>query len=47
MATRLVRGRATGQATKSQFSRASKATKANYAQLTKAAGISGGRSSGS
>ena len=43
MATRLVRGRAT----KAQYAKASKATKATYAQLTKAAGVSGGRSSGS
>ena len=44
MATRLVRGRATGQATKSQFGRASKATKRDYAQLNKAAGVSKGSS---
>jgi len=42
MATRLVRGRAT----KAQYARASKATKSTYAMLTKAAGVSGGRSSG-
>lgn len=47
MATRLVRGRASGKPTRAQYSRASAATKATYAQLTKAAGLSGGRSSGS
>ena len=47
MATRLVRGRASGKPIAAQYARASKATKASYAQMTKAAGISGGRSSGS
>ncbi len=47
MATRLTRGRASGKPSKAQYSRASAATKSTYAQLTKAAGVSGGRSSGS
>jgi len=43
MATRLVRGRAT----RAQYNRASRATRATYAMITRAAGVSGGRSSGS
>lgn len=47
MATRLRRGRASGKPTRAQYNRMSKVEKASYAQLTKAAGVSGGRSSGS
>ena len=47
MATRLTRGRASGKPTRKQYMRASKTTKATYAMITKAAGMSGGRSSGS
>ena len=47
MATRLRRGRAESRPTRNQYNRASKATKSSYAQLTRAAGLSGGRSSGS
>lgn len=47
MATRLRRGRASGKPTRAQYNRATKAEKTAYAQLTKAAGVSGGRSSGS
>lgn len=47
MATRLVRGRASGKPSRAQFNRASSATRASYSQLTRAAGLSRGRSSGS
>lgn len=47
MATRLRRGRASGKPTRAQYNRATPAEKRAYAQLTKAAGLSGGRSSGS
>ncbi|CAM8626658.1 hypothetical protein MCEMSHM24_02687 [Comamonadaceae bacterium] len=47
MATRLVRGRASGTPSRAQYNRASAATKSTYAQLTRAAGLSGGRSSAS
>lgn len=47
MATRLRRGRASGRPTRAQYNRASRATRSSYAQLTRAAGLSGGRSSGS
>lgn len=47
MATRLRRGRATGTPTRSQYLRASKAVRADYRQLRKAAAVSAGRMSGS
>lgn len=47
MATRLIRGRAGSRPTRKQWLGASKAVRSGYAQMTKAAGLSGGRSSGS
>lgn len=47
MATRLRRGRATGRPTRAQYNRASPTVRRMYRDFTRAAGLSGGRSSGS